>query len=876
MQLTFLGGAGEVGASSTLIEIGDVRFLVDAGIRISGKADRSIRVDQLPDLHQITEAGGIDFILVTHSHTDHTGCLGLVVERYPDVPVFATEPTIELVKVLQADAQRIMRARQEEEGELPLFDEVTTQRLLEAFQPVMFRQPFDLGEDIQVTYYPSGHIVGAASIVVESDDGVLVMSGDLSVGTQRVVGAAELPRLRADMLVLESTYGGKLHANRQSEERRLIAKLKETVEHGGKVLIPAFALGRAQEVLQILLANTGEIDVPVFVDGMVRSVCGAYDTFREYLPKPMLNAAGENPLFFRDRVVAVKSAAHREEIVSTPGPAIIVSSSGMLTGGPSAFYAHELAGSSENAIFLTGYQDEEAPGRFLQKMMREREADQEVAFKLGNRSVTLRCVLDTYSLSAHADESELISIAEALDPTQIALVHGDVGARHSLAIRLRDRKRTVALPASGQTITITAEQRIKRFVAQSGNALRPADPKALWELVRSQSGRIFTSRRLALMWWGSARREQEMRELLRRNPEYFAEVTRGFRAVTPEQITLGKQREMLLNVYPDLVGNVIILRTRNGHIHVGIVTEVSTLTFQAAAFGATGSNFPYDDLVWVVGRWDGTNDLQLMKGELGVFVRQVMLTRHSILSPSQRKLLIEAGNPVQPLSLLPTPLPEGVSELAAITGIASLLTEDGAEWSEAGLRPREFKERCEPMEMNHVRQTVLETFPPEAGLRKPGFDFEVKRLTLAFNFPARAQVTFAKEIEWLRLVTGWDIVVSPNPNHDALRAVLVESLGSEFRLLKFRVDKEEVVAEAVGAGNVEPLAASFFEQTGLTLKLLTTRQTFKLPFVTAASGNLSEAESPVNKLKQLKELFDAGLVTESEYKAKKTEILSRL
>ena len=136
MQLTFLGGADEVGASSTLITIGGKTILVDAGIRISPRSNRGIANDQLPDLRPISEVGGPDMILVTHAHTDHTGALPLVVEQYPHVPVLATRPTVELVRILQADAQRIMQSKQEQEGELPLFDEIAADRLMSAFQPV--------------------------------------------------------------------------------------------------------------------------------------------------------------------------------------------------------------------------------------------------------------------------------------------------------------------------------------------------------------------------------------------------------------------------------------------------------------------------------------------------------------------------------------------------------------------------------------------------------------------------------------------------------------------------------------------------------------------------------------------------------------------
>ena len=173
MQLTFLGGADEVGASSTLVEIAGKRLLIDAGIRISPRTSRGIQNDQLPDLAPISEAGGPDYILVTHAHTDHTGALPLVVEQYPHVPVLVTRPTEVLTRILQRDAQRIMKTRQEQEGELPIFDEVASDRLMDAFQHVEFGQPVKLGEALQVTYHPAGHIAGAGMLVLESEEGTL-------------------------------------------------------------------------------------------------------------------------------------------------------------------------------------------------------------------------------------------------------------------------------------------------------------------------------------------------------------------------------------------------------------------------------------------------------------------------------------------------------------------------------------------------------------------------------------------------------------------------------------------------------------------------------------------------------------------------------
>jgi uncharacterized protein len=292
MKITFLGGADEVGASGILIETAGRRVLIDCGIRPSPKAYGGLAADQLPDLSQLE--GGLDAILVTHAHTDHTGALELVLERYPDAPVYATAPTFALTRVLHQDSRRIMQSRLDEEGELPLFDDVAAERLMSAFVPVPFKTRLTVAEGLAATFFPAGHIAGAAMIGLESTEGNLLISGDISISPQRTVDGARPPAFRPDAFIVESTYGGRLHANRAVQERKLVETVAQVTAAGGKVLIPAFALGRAQEILLILdeYQRRGELPaVPVWADGMVRAICQAYPLSAKSCRLPCKNAA---------------------------------------------------------------------------------------------------------------------------------------------------------------------------------------------------------------------------------------------------------------------------------------------------------------------------------------------------------------------------------------------------------------------------------------------------------------------------------------------------------------------------------------------------------------------------------------------------------
>jgi Cft2 family RNA processing exonuclease len=828
MKLTFLGGADEVGASSTLVEIAGKKLLIDAGIRISPKTNKGIQNDQLPDLHPITASGGPDYILVTHAHTDHTGALPLVVEQYPHVPVLATIPTVELTRILQNDAQKIMRAKQEQEGELPIFDEIASQRLMDNFQTVEFKQPIKLGEGLQVTYHASGHIAGAGSLVFESEEGVLVMSGDVSLSEQRAVINAILPRIKVDALVLESTYGGKLHANRMGEERRLMDNLKRVTERGGKVLIPAFALGRAQEVLQIILAHRDQLAAPVYADGMVRAVCRGYSRFASWLPQHTVKAAGDDNLFFRDNIRPVENTLQREEVMNSAGPAVIVASSGMLTGGASAAYAKVLAGGVQNAILLTGYQDEEAPGRFLQRMMRERQEGGEVTFKIDNTAVTLRCEVDTYSLSAHADEAELGGVVDALNAEDTMLVHGDPAARHSLATYLRQRGRAVLSPRIGQTIELTYARRPFAMAAKvsTGSETRPFDAAALWQELKVNADSFYSARELARMWWGDDSRHAEVSRILTSDGLYFAGDWRSkdtFRVRTAEQVEKVRRQRAVMLANPALIGKLIVLRDSNERPRAGVVVNAHAEGFEAVVENTKGRNYSADALLWVIGAWQGPPDGKGMKEAVSMRVKEARSLQDMLLPFEMRKMLVEGGSAINPAALLPATLPEGVTPETALLSITLALAGDSAVYEDGGLKPKRALQEG-PAEMNVARQTALAAFPPEARLRKVGMEMHRKRLILTFDFPNIAENQYAEIIEQVTDSTGWDVMVNPTFNQQALGAAVNEVMTEGVRVVKgpsFHLDKSEVHAEVEGADaeSLREITSNYLKLTGFRLKL---------------------------------------------------------
>lgn len=510
MEIVFAGGASGVGASCLAVELAGQWIVVDAGIRLDRHAD------PLPDQAALQDKP-VGAIVVTHAHADHIGALPLLHQAFPAAPIFASRATGLLMEVMLADALKIMERRAVEEMELPLYPPPLVASMFRQLRPLPIGEPIQLPSLPGITVHASraGHIAGAISLGLQSQEGSIVVSGDLSLTPQRtVLGAVPPPIERPDLLVLESTYGARLHPNRQSEELRLAQAVAAGIGRGGHVLIPAFGLGRGQEVLLLLQAaqEQGQIPpFPIIVDGLIRKVCAAYSLLPEALTPRLARQLrrGYRP-FQGQNVTFVGEAGEREHLLQGP-PACIVASSGMLTGGPSAWYAARFASDPRASILITGYQDEESPGRRLLDLAE----GQRNTLSLDGREVTVACTVGKYSLSAHADGSELASYAAHLHPRRVALVHGDEQARRGLRGLLEGTE--VLLPQDGDTLDLT--ERISSHPQEAVTVSLPALPsgigggalftaahvKTLWGALRHlPTHQAMTLRELVAVWYGDA------------------------------------------------------------------------------------------------------------------------------------------------------------------------------------------------------------------------------------------------------------------------------------------------------------------------------------------------------------------------------------
>ena len=444
--LTFLGATGTVTGSRYLFEHGGRRILVDAGMF---QGDKELRLRNWQPFQ--VEPSSLDAVVLTHAHIDHTGFLPRLVREGFTGPTFVTPPTARLLQVLLPDAAHL----QEEEARfankvgstkhapaLPLFDLADAQRALATLRPQPFHTALELHPGLQLTYRRQGHILGAGAVELRfkatgGEHGTLYFSGD--------VGRYDVPILRepepfpgATYLVIESTYGDRLHPPGDPAEQ-IAAAVHQTIADRGILLIPAFAIDRCQQILYYLrqLADDEAIPtLPIYVDSpMAREATIAYrQAVREHdAEMRSMVEQGADPLA-PPNLTLVGKVEESKRLNDLRGPAIIMSASGMATGGRILHHLRHRLGEPSTTVLFVGFQARGTRGR--------RILDGESEVKIFGDMIPVRArVSSVSSLSAHADRDELtIWASQAPSPPQrVFITHGEPSASTAFADHLTAR-----------------------------------------------------------------------------------------------------------------------------------------------------------------------------------------------------------------------------------------------------------------------------------------------------------------------------------------------------------------------------------------------------------------------------------------------------
>ncbi|MFK7602170.1 MBL fold metallo-hydrolase [Deinococcus sp. SM5_A1] len=447
-----LGGTDEVGASSYLYRLAEGNLLIDAGARPGSIGDAA-----LPQLGLLADHPPAAMIL-THAHLDHVGALPVVIRRFPKLNIYCTEATARIATLVLGDTLKVTTMQGQ-----PLFSAGEMKRTLERLRPVPYFQRIS-DHGFAFTLFPSGHLLGAASVLIESGGRAVFHTGDVSNISTPVVDAAWLPAavMPVDAVVSESTYGDTLLPSRKEQVRAFVTAIGETLRGGGRVLIPSFALGRAQEITQILQTSmaSGLLPmVPIHLDGLTRGITEAYEDMLPLLPEALQNrtkVSKQRP-FLTGTVNLVKDKRERDGILASERPAVVIASSGMLHAGASPQYARAWLPHAENALFVVGYQDAESPGRRLLELQQGGEvmlpAQNSGKGGGGFEPVSAYSRIERFYLSAHADRGGLLGMIARYQPGKVILTHGELRARSNLAGYLNS-KHDVGLPAAGELVAL--------------------------------------------------------------------------------------------------------------------------------------------------------------------------------------------------------------------------------------------------------------------------------------------------------------------------------------------------------------------------------------------------------------------------------------
>ncbi|NOQ48651.1 MAG: beta-CASP ribonuclease aCPSF1, partial [Methanococcoides sp.] len=372
VRVTSLGGCKEVGRSCFLLSTPESKIMIDCGVNV-GSDDNMTPYLYLPEVQPLNQ---IDAVVITHAHLDHQGLVPLLYKYGYEGPIYCTSPTRDITTLLQLDFIDVAA----KEGKKPPYESTNVRDALKHTIALDYEEVTDIAPDVKLTFHNAGHIIGSAISHFHIGDGLhnVVVTGDYKYGPTRLFDPAVNKFPRVETVITESTYGASsaVQPSLKEAEKNLQQIIKSTLDNKGIVLIPAFAVGRSQEVMIVLedAIRRGIIDnVPVYLDGMIWEATAIHATYPEYLNnnlRKLIFQKGQNP-FLAECFKPVDSNELRKKIIEDPHPCVILSTSGMMNAGPVMEYFKAFAPDPNNTLVFVGYQADGTLGRRIQKGWKE-------------------------------------------------------------------------------------------------------------------------------------------------------------------------------------------------------------------------------------------------------------------------------------------------------------------------------------------------------------------------------------------------------------------------------------------------------------------------------------------------------------------------
>lgn len=425
IRLTTLGAFREIGRSCILVTTPNSRILIDCGLNTSSEASAS------PYLHlpEVWPPNTIDAVIITHAHLDHCGLVPLLFKYGFEGPVYCTPPTRDIMTLLAIDSIKVTGG----EGHKVPYESENIREMIKHCITLNYGDTTDVSPDVKLTMWNAGHILGSSSAHLHFGDGQynMVFSGDIKYEQTWLFDPATNKFPRIEALVMEATYGGP--NDFQPSRREAVDQVKDivgrTLAKKGKVMIPAFAVGRSQEVmlvLQSLMASKQLPEVPVYLDGMIWEATAIHAAYPEYLNYQLRNDIfhmGENP-FLSKIFQRVDSGEMREKILNDPDSCIVIGTAGMMNGGPIMEYFKQWAPDPKNTLLFVGYQAEGTMGRRIQNGMKELQ----LGMGKDQKIIKINLNVETCDgFSGHSDRRQLMNYIYDMRPQpEIILIgHGE-------------------------------------------------------------------------------------------------------------------------------------------------------------------------------------------------------------------------------------------------------------------------------------------------------------------------------------------------------------------------------------------------------------------------------------------------------------------
>ncbi|KAL6121931.1 Cleavage and polyadenylation specificity factor subunit [Nucleospora cyclopteri] len=449
MNVIPLGAGQDVGKSCILVSIYDKTIMLDCGMHM-GYSDKR----KFPDFSFLSKTKNfnalIDFIIISHFHVDHCGALPYFTEVCGyNGPIYMTYPTKAALPMILEDCRKILEMKGKTEK---FFTSEQINSCMSKIIPVNINETVEIAKNLFIKPYYAGHVIGAAMFYIRYKDKSMIYTGDFSTIADKHLRAATIDTLRPDLLITESTYGGILRDCRRNKERKFLQAIQDTIDRKGKVLIPIFALGRAQEIC-LLIENYCEridLNVPIYLSmGLADKVNEVYKRFANYTNQTMQEKLAKKNAFEFDMI----KPFNRQALISSD-PCIIFASPAMLHSGNSLSIFKSICSDKKNSVILPGFCTRGTVGEKILNGIKRLEINNEI--------VDINLEVYNIAFSAHADTAGIMNIIDQCKPKNVMLVHGDKQRMVSLkGLIQKEFNLPVFFPQNGIMIEIPSDKHVE-------------------------------------------------------------------------------------------------------------------------------------------------------------------------------------------------------------------------------------------------------------------------------------------------------------------------------------------------------------------------------------------------------------------------------